>query len=63
MLTSKDEVSYDGESMKIPPLSIFKQSEVQDRLTTAVCKCNERAGLTAGVLRTVTSLRTFIRTV
>jgi hypothetical protein len=49
--------------MKIPPLSIFKQSEVQDRLTTAVYKYNERAGLTTGVLRTVTSLCTFIRNV
>jgi hypothetical protein len=49
--------------MKIPPLSTFKQSEVQDRLKTAVCKYNETDGLTTGVLRTVTSLCTFIRTV
>lgn len=49
--------------MKIPPLSIFKQSEVQDRPTTAVRNYNARAGLTTGVLGTVTSLSTFIRTV
>jgi hypothetical protein len=32
ILTSKDGINYVGESKKIPPLCIFKQSEMHDRL-------------------------------